>query len=63
MEDFWTEIVSILIASLVIAAFASALILFRPTARRRRRHRRHNRRPKIDLFRDESAEAAPKTDA
>jgi len=63
MRDLWTETVSILVASMLIAVFASALILFRPAARRRRRHKRHTRQPKIDLFRDEPTRPAPGTDA
>jgi hypothetical protein len=63
MQDYMADAVAILAACLVIAAAASALILFRPAARRRRRHKKHARRPKIDLFRSEPAEPAPKTDA
>lgn len=55
MGDVWTELVAILIVSLLIAAVTVAVILFRPSARRRRRHRRHSRRPKIDLFKQEAA--------
>ena len=64
MRDVWTEAVAILIVSLVIAAVAVGFILLRPSARRRRRHRRHSRRPKIDLFRQETAaESTPETNA
>lgn len=63
MRDFMADALAILVACLVIAAFASALILLRPAARRRRRHRRHTRRPKIDLFKAEPAEPAPSADA
>ena len=63
MRDFMADALSILAACLVIAAIASAIILFRPAARRRRRHRRHTRRPKINLFKAEPTEPAPKADA
>lgn len=63
MRDIWTETVAILVASLVICAFASAIILFRPAARRRRRHKRHTRQPRIDLLKHEPAESAAPTDA
>lgn len=62
MLDIWTEALTILVTCLVIAAFASAIIIFRPAARRRRRHKRHSRRPKIDLFKGESA-SVPNVDA
>ncbi|MGZ8285923.1 MAG: hypothetical protein ACXW27_12120 [Allosphingosinicella sp.] len=58
MADIMGDAFAILGACLVIAALATILILFRPSARRRRRHKRHSRRPKIDLFK-----AAPKDPA
>jgi hypothetical protein len=63
MHDFMSDALAILVACLVIAAVASAVVVFRPAARRRRRHKRHSRQPKIDLFKAESSEAAAKTDA
>ena len=50
MQHIMTEALAILIACLAIAAAASLLVLFSPSARRRRRHRKHARRPRIDLF-------------
>jgi flagellar biosynthesis/type III secretory pathway M-ring protein FliF/YscJ len=61
--DVWTDAVAILIASLVIAAFTVAIIIFRPAARRRRRHKRHARQPKIDLMRHEPGESKLSPDA
>lgn len=54
---------AIIIACLVIAVIASALIVFRPWKRRQRHRKRHSQRPKIDLFKAEPAEPAPKNDA
>lgn len=63
MRDIMSDVVAIFVACLVIAAVASAIILFRPAARRRRRHKRHSRRPKIDLFKVEPSGPAANTDA
>ena len=63
MQDIMTDTLVILITCLVIAAFATALVMFRPAARRRRRHKRHSRRPKIDLFEPVKAGPAPEPDA
>jgi hypothetical protein len=63
MGDIMADAFAILLACLVIAGFASALILLRPSARRRRRHRRHTRRPRIDLFETQPAEQAGSPDA
>ncbi|HYG46806.1 MAG TPA: hypothetical protein VD846_02595 [Allosphingosinicella sp.] len=58
MRDIMTDALAILIACLVIAAIATAVVIFRPSARRRRRHKRHSRRPRIDLFEPAGGAAA-----
>lgn len=50
MQDFIDDGLAIIAACLIIAAFASALIVFRPWKRRHRHRRRHSSRTKIDLF-------------
>lgn len=50
MQDLIIGALTIIGTCLFIALAAVALIVFRPTARRRRRHRRHSKRPRIDLF-------------
>lgn len=51
--------------SLAIALAAITLVVFRPSARRRRRHKRRSHRPKIDLFAQPRQElpAEPELDA
>lgn len=58
MQDILTDTLAIVLACLVITAFAGTLVLFRPSARRRRRHKRHTRRPRIDLFEPVHSEPA-----
>ncbi len=62
MQGIIIDVLAILGACLVIAA-VSFIILFRPSARRRRRHKRHSRRPKIDLFQAGTAGPDAKGDA
>ena len=63
MQDIMTDTLAILLVSLVITALAGALVLFRPSARRRRRHKKHSRRPRIDLFEPAHKEQAAPPDA
>lgn len=58
MQDIMTEALTILITCLVIAALASLLVIFRPSARRRRRHKRRSPRSRIDLFAPAHADTA-----
>lgn len=62
MKHLIISALTIIGVSLVIALGAILLIVFRPSARRRRRHRRHSKRPKIDLFSERQAEP-PEPDA
>jgi hypothetical protein len=57
------DALSIIGVSLVIALSAVALIVFRPSARRRRRRKRHSRRPRIDLFAPTRADVPAEPDA
>lgn len=50
MLDMITDALAIIGVSLAIALVAVALVVFRPSARRRRRHKRRSRRSRIDLF-------------
>lgn len=63
MQDILTDTLAIVLTCLVITAFAAALVLFRPTARRRRRHKKHSRRSRIDLFKPAHPETAAEPDA
>ena len=63
MQDFMSDALAILGACIVIAALAIAMVVFRPTARRRRRHKRHSGRPKIDLFRSAQGDSPAQPDA
>jgi hypothetical protein len=56
-----TEALTIFIACLVIAALASLLVIFRPSARRRRRHKRRSTRSRIDLFKPAHGDTAGET--
>ena len=56
MQDFWTDTLAIIGTCLLITAVAAGLVLFRPTARRRRRHKRHSHRQRIDLFKPTHSE-------
>lgn len=53
---------AIIAVSLTIA-FAAALVVLRPSARRRRRHKRRTRRPRIDLFAPPRQDAPTEPDA
>jgi hypothetical protein len=65
MHDVMTETLTILVACLAIAAVASLLVAFRPSARRRRRHhKRRSTHNRIDLFKPAHPEApVPEPDA
>ena len=63
MQDILTDTLAIVLACLVITALAGALVLFRPSARRRRRHKRHSKRSRIDLFKPVHPEQPPGPDA
>ena len=63
MQDTIIGALAIFGAGLAIALAAVALIVFRPSARRRRRHRRHTRRPRIDLFAPPRQDAPAEPDA
>jgi hypothetical protein len=63
MQDILTDTLAIVLACMVITAFAAALVLLRPSARRRRRHKRHSRQPRIDLFKPVQSEPAAGPDA
>jgi hypothetical protein len=63
MQDILTDTVAIVVAGLLIAALAVCVILFKPSARRRRRTKRHVRRPKIDLFKAGPTVAPAEPDA
>lgn len=58
MQDILTDTLAIALACLIITAVAAALVLLRPSARRRRRHKRHSRQPRIDLFKPVPTEPA-----
>lgn len=50
MQDFIDDGLAIIAACLIIAGFASAMIVLRPWKRRHRHRKRHSSRKKIDLF-------------
>lgn len=63
MQDIVDDGLAILVACLMVAAIASALIVYRPWKRRQRHRRRHSRQPKIDLFDGKPGGPAPTKDA
>ena len=54
---------AIIAAGLLVATIAVVLVVFRPTARRRRRHKRHSQRPRIDLFKPPRTDPPVEPDA
>ena len=63
MQDILTDTLAIVLACMVITASAGALVIFRPSARRRRRQKRHSTRPRIDLFKPVHSERVAGPDA
>ncbi len=63
MQDVINDGLAIVIVCVVIALFASALIILRPWKRRQRHRKRHSHRPRIDLFKGDSPDPAAKPDA
>lgn len=63
MQDILDDGLAVIFACLLIAAVASALIVYRPWKRRQRHRRRHSRRPKIDLFEPSHGEPGSGKDA
>ena len=63
MQPIINDALAVIIVCLLIAVAAIALIILRPWKRRHRHRRGHSRRPKIDLFKADAGEPAPKGDA
>jgi hypothetical protein len=63
MEDMMFDALEIIGVCLLIAIVAVSLVIFRPTARRRRRRKRHAQRPRIDLFAPPAEDLPPVSDA
>jgi len=63
MQETLSDTLAIVLACMVITAFAGALVVFRPSARRRRRHKRHSTRSRIDLFKPAHSEPVAGPDA